>query len=153
MFIDADDLVSKDFAQQIEQMFHRNPDADDIVFYTGYVRDARRDKIAYLDGATRIFYKNCGSCFVSKLGNSDLEEHDETNTFLFSLKDHTKFPDSSLQFGRSVMALKIPVVCYIVNHGSNDSAERTSSAHIESFVDHNLCQNTPHMERYNVNFT
>ncbi len=152
MFIDADDLVSKDFSRQIEAMFSRNPDADDITLYTGYVLDAGRDKVSYLDGVSKVFYKNCGSCFISKLDERDCAGLEEKDTFLFSLKDHTKFPDSSLAFGRSVMAMKTPVVCYIMNHGSNDTSERVSASHIESFVDSFICKDEKYLERYNENF-
>jgi len=152
MFMDADDLVSKDFVQQVGGIFSRNPDADDVAFYTGYVLDARRNKIAYLDGVSKIFYRNCGSCFVSKIKESDLEMIDEAKTFLFSLKNHVEFPESSLAFGRSVIAMKVPVVCYIVNHGSNDASERVSAKHIESFVDSFLCSNEQYLERYRTSF-
>ncbi|NUE61150.1 glycosyltransferase family 2 protein [Escherichia coli] len=152
MFIDADDLVSKDFSQVVESIFARNHDADDLAFYAGYVHDANRGKISYLDGITRVFYKICGSCFVSKLNSLDFTDKDEKETFLFSLRDHTKFPESSLAFGRSVIAVKEPVVCYIVNHGSNDTTERVSSSQIESFVDAFICSDNLLIERYNNNF-
>lgn len=152
MFIDADVLVSKDFTYQVEYMFSRNPDADDLAFYTGYVFDARREKIAYLDGVAKIFYKNCGSCFISKLDAKDCSNQEEKGTFLFSLKDHTKYPESSLAFGRSVLAMKTPVVCYIMNHGSNDTSERISVSRIESFVDTYLCNDEILIDRYNQNF-
>lgn len=152
MFIDADDLVSKDFAQQVEAMFSQNQDADDLAFYTGYVLDAGRKKVSYLDGYSTIFYKACGSCFVSKLNALDCAGGDEKDTFLFSLKDHTKFPDSSLVFGRKVIAMKTPCVCYIMNHGSNDTSERVSANHIKSFVDSLILKDKQCLERYQQNF-
>ncbi|MCY9835206.1 glycosyltransferase family A protein [Aeromonas media] len=153
MFIDADDLVSKDFLHQVESMFSRNPDADDLTFYTGYVFDARRGKISYFDGISRIFYKSCGSCFVSKLDARDCSgQEEEKDTFLFSLQAHANFPDSSLAFGRSVLAMKTPVVCYIMNHSSNDTNERATASKIESFIDSFICKDEQYIERYHQNF-
>lgn len=151
MFMDADDLVSKDFFEKIESVYHRNPDADDLALYAGYVYDVGRKKLAYLDGEKKFFYRNCGSCFISKLRDVDFVNEDKG--FLCSLVDHTKFPESSLVYGRSVMAVKIPVVCYLVNHGSNDASERVSSSHIESFVDSFLCHEENIIKRFNSNFS
>lgn len=51
------------------------------------------------------------------------------------------------------MAVKVPVVCYLVNHGSNDALERVSSSHIESFVDSFLCHEENVIKRFNNNFS
>lgn len=153
MFMDADDLVSKDFFHQINSTFERNPDVDDIVFHTGFLFDAGRKKLSYLDGKNKIFYKACGSCFISKLRGSDVDKNiDENDSFLFSLKDHTKFPESSITFGRSIISMRTPVVCYIMNHGSNDTSERVSNNYIESFVDSLICHDNDLIIRYKNNF-
>lgn len=151
MFMDADDLVSKDFFEQVEAAYHKNPDADDLTFYAGYVYDVGRKKLSYLDGVKKFFYRNCGSCFISRLKDIDFLGGDKG--FLSSLVDHTKFPESSLTYGRSVMAMKVPVICYLVNHGSNDASERVSSSHMESFVDSFLCNEKNIIDRFNDNFS
>ncbi|END40006.1 hypothetical protein EC2733950_3270 [Escherichia coli 2733950] len=48
--------------------------------------------------------------------------------------------------------MKTPVVCYIMNHGSNDTSERISVSRIESFVDTYLCNDEILIDRYNQNF-
>ncbi|ATM00395.1 glycosyltransferase family A protein [Aeromonas bestiarum] len=152
MFIDADDILAKDFFNVISSAFSRNPDIHDIAFHTGFILDSNRGKVGYLDGKEKVFYKGCGTCFISRLSGEDVNNDDETATFLFSLKDHTKYPESSLTFGRSVMAMQTPVVCYIVNHGSNDTTERVGLNAMESFVDRLECKNEALLKRYEKNF-
>lgn len=152
MFLDADDVLSNNFQSEINDRFSRNQDIDDIAFYTGFVYDVARKKIAYLNGKDKVFYRNCGSCFISRITNEDLDEPDEQKTFIYSLRNHTKYPEFSLCFGRSVLALKVPVACYIVNHGSNDAAERVGSDVINKFVDQFECKDEKLIEKFNSGF-
>lgn len=153
MFFDADDLVAKSFYTDISKTFNENPAIDDIALYSGYVFDYNRKKISHLDGKSKIFYKNCGSCFISKISELDIIEFDSDNSFFSSLKDHTKFPTSSIAYGRSFVALKAPITCYIVNHGSNDSAERVGTKEIELFVDQHICKDNFLLENFRSQFS
>lgn len=141
MFLDADDIISNDFYKEVTSRFDKNPDIDDIALYSGFVYDTNRDKLAYLNGKDKVFYRNFGSSFISKISSHDINEPEEKNTFLFLLKDHTKYPEHSIRFGRSILSLFTPIACYIVNHGSNDAAERVGSDAICRFVDEFECKN------------
>lgn len=153
MFIDADDIISKNYYSEIMTRFSNNPDVDDIAFYSGFVYDLSREKLAYLDGKRKVFYRNCGSCFVSKISHHDISEPEEKNTFLYLLKDHTKYPEHSIRFGRSVLALFSPIVCYVVNHGSNDAAERVGTDAISRFVDDFECHEEELCEYFHNSFS
>ena len=152
MFLDADDILSSDFYPCVQKVFDINPNADDIAFYTGFIFDVSREKIAFLDGKEKFFYRNCGSCFVSKIRKFDLNQENEVDTFLCALKNHTLFPEISIKFGRSVIAFKEPVVCYIVNHGSNDATERVGVSAIESFVNQFLCKDPENLSLFRKKF-
>lgn len=152
MFIDADDVLARNFYEVISKTFKENVDADDIAFYTGFVFDYKNSKLGYFDGKQKTFYKACGSCFVSKLRSEDISQDDETTTYLFSLKDHTKYPQYALNFGRSVIFLKAPIVCYIANHGSNDTLERVEVNTIKSFVETLECKDQALIKYYSDNY-
>ena len=140
MFLDADDILSNEFQSEITSKFDSNPDIDDIAIYSGFAYDVNRGKLAYLNGKDKIFYRNCGSSFISRINKYEIEESEEKNTFLYLLKDHTTFPEHSIRFGRSILALFTPVVCYVVCHGSNDTSERLGSDQISKFVDQYECK-------------
>ncbi|MFM5522376.1 glycosyltransferase family A protein [Aeromonas jandaei] len=152
MFIDADDIVSKKFISEVMSRFSKNPDVDDIALYSGFAFDTNRGKLAYLNGRSKVFYRNCGSCFISRIRDFDISESEEKNTFLFSLKDHTKYPEHSIRFGRSVLALFTPIVCYIVNHGSNDSNTRVGTDAICRFIDEFECHDEEQSKYFYGNF-
>jgi len=152
MFMDADDVISKNFISDVISRFSKNPDIDDIALYSGFAFDSKRKKLAYLNGKNKVFYRNCGSCFISRIRSYDILEKDEKNTFLFSLKDHTKYPECSIRFGRSLLALFSPVVCYVVNHDSNDSNTRIGTDAICRFVDEFECRNEEQSKYFYGNY-
>ena len=152
MYLDADDLLSVEFEKIINNVFSRNKDVDDIALYSGYAYDVARKKIAYLNGVDKIFYRNCGSCFISKINKIDMVLEKREESFLASLVDHTKYPESSIRFSRSIIANKDPVMCYVVNHGSNDAAERHGSDVITRFIDQYECKNDEKNRLFFKNF-
>ncbi|MFU2047052.1 hypothetical protein [Avibacterium gallinarum] len=146
MYLDADDILAHDFCFSISNAFASNPDVDDIALYSGYAFDIRRSKIAYLNGKDKIFYRNCGSSFISKINKFDLK--DINNNFFTLLRNHTLFPEISIKNSRSVLAFKNPVVCYMVNHGSNDASERVGDKLIENFIDQFECKDQSYRELF-----
>lgn len=150
MYLDADDLLHNDFFEIINKIYIDNKNVLDIVFFTGYVYDVNRKLLAYLDGYKKIFYRNCGSCFVSKITQIDLIDRDDS--FLSSLVSHTDFPIVSLKKGRSIYSSFVPVACYMVNHGSNDATIRVAEGLMERFVDEHICQNKDLIDNFSTNF-
>lgn len=74
MFLDADDLLALSFFNTVLDAFKSN-NCDDICLMSGYLFNFR-DKIpGILNGIDRIFYRNCGSSFISKINALDLDEN------------------------------------------------------------------------------
>lgn len=128
MLLDADDVVSETFFSSVIEIFQTQA-CDDICFMSGYVYDDGNSVLGFLNGHDRIFYKNCGSCFVSRITH-EAAHYD----YLIELKNHTKFPDVALAHGRTVYDAFQPEILYIVNHGENDVSERFSKRRMVTFV-------------------
>lgn len=136
MFCDADDILSNDFESIITNIYS-NYLCDDVVFYTGYLLDYKNKKIGYLDGLNKIFYRNCGTSFISLIKQSELDSH-------------IRFPEISQKFKRKTFNLFDPVVLYLMNHGENDSECRGKIFH-ENFVHQYRMNNDEHfLLKYNM---
>lgn len=146
MYLDADDILRNDFMNIVKTTYEKNPDILDIIFFTGYVYDVNRKLVAYLNGKNKLFYRNCGSCMVSKLTESDFILGDDV--FLSALKSHVKFPLISLEYSRSLYCLFEPMVCYMVNHGNNDSSIRRKENIIEKFVNAFICKDEALLNKF-----
>lgn len=128
MLLDADDVVSETFFNSVIEIFHTQA-CDDICFMSGYVYDDGNGVLGFLNGHDRVFYKNCGSCFVSRISHKTADYD-----YLFELKNHTKFPDIASRHRRVVYDAFRPEMLYIVNHGENDVSERFSKRRMVKFV-------------------
>ena len=136
MQIDADDLLHPEFVSNIKLAFDQNPLANDIALMNGYAFDFKRQKLAYLNGIDKIFYRNCGSSFISKVNKDDMPTDIDSSCYFNYLANHVKFPEIAKSNGRSVYELFYPGVMYLVNHGSNDVAERENGENIiKNFID------------------
>lgn len=134
MLFDADDLVSKDFFNCVIEVFD-DKGCDDIALMAGYMYDYKNKTFGYLDGNERIFYRNCGSSFISKIKLEDLRK----NGFVHSLKNHVEFPLRAKEALRNVYYTFDASVLYLVNHGENDVSERFGEYHMVHFVKHFRC--------------
>ena len=134
MLFDADDLVSKDFFNYILPTFDQQK-CDDIAIMAGYLYDYKNKTFGYLDGNERIFYRNCGSSFVSKIKLEDLQ----SKGFIHRLKNHIEFHLRAKEASRKVYFSFDSSVLYLVNHGENDVSERHGEYHMVHFVKHFKC--------------
>lgn len=134
MLFDADDLVSKDFFNYVLLTFEQQG-CDDIAIMAGYMYDYNNKTFGYLDGSERIFYRNCGSSFISKVKLEDLQD----NGFVHRLKNHVEFHLRAKEASRNVHYSFNTSVLYLVNHGENDISERHGEFYIVHFVKHFKC--------------
>ncbi|WP_348681479.1 hypothetical protein [Alteromonas mediterranea] len=134
MLFDADDLVSRDFFNYVLSTFERQK-CDDIAIMAGYLYDYKNKRFGYLDGRERIFYRNCGSSFVSKIRQEDLQ----SKGFIHRLKNHIEFHLRAKEVSRNVYYSFDSSVLYLVNHGENDVSERHGEYHMVHFVKHFKC--------------
>ncbi|WP_278386786.1 hypothetical protein [Stutzerimonas kunmingensis] len=135
MLMDADDLITKDFFDTVISYF-KDTNCDDACLMSGYVFDYKNSSRGYLDGIEKIFYRNCGSSFISKLSKKDVQTQ---NSYIYQLKNHVKFPEIAKQHGRKVGEIFHPIACYLVNHGQNDASERHGPQHMVNFVRQYQC--------------
>ena len=135
MQLDADDIIHPNFASNIFLLFNENYMIDDIMIMNGYAFDYARKELAYLDGTNKVFYRNCGSSFISKLSIEDLGSDITSKCYFNELTNHVKYPEVSIANNRNVKGCYFPGVMYLVNHGSNDASERHGVQKIQSFID------------------
>lgn len=136
MQMDADDIIHPEFVANVYKIYKENPYADDIALMSGYAFDFKRNKLAYLNGIEKIFYRNCGSSFISKVKKNDLPNDLNSACYFNYLSNHVHFPEISAKNGRRVYEAFYPGVMYIVNHGTNDVSERNNGDMvIQSFID------------------
>lgn len=134
MLFDADDLVSKDFFNHVLPAFEQHG-CDDIAIMVGYMYDYNNKTFGYLDGSERIFYRSCGSSFISKVNLEDFQN----NGFVHRLKNHVEFHLRAKEASRSVHYSFNTSVLYLVNHGENDISERHGEYYMVHFVKHFKC--------------
>lgn len=134
MFIDADDLVSSNFLIRTIELFREN-DCDDIALVSGYVFDHRNKVCGFLDGKKKLFYRNCGSSFISRISGRDLEK----DGILYKLGNHVRFPEIAENHNRNVYFCFDPMVLWLVNHGQNDASERHGDQRMINFVKQYRC--------------
>lgn len=135
MQLDADDILHPNFVSNVSLLFSEDDTIDDVMIMNGYAFDYSRKELAYLDGINKIFYRNCGSSFVSKISSEDLGSDITSKCYFNELTNHVKYPEISVSYGRKVRGCYFPGVMYLVNHGSNDASERHGVQKIQSFVD------------------
>lgn len=136
MQVDADDILHPEFVSNIHLIFDQNPSINDITLMNGYAFDFKRKKLAYLDGKNKIFYRNCGSSFISKVNSTDMPSDITSNCYFNYLANHVRFPEIAEKNGRTVYQLFYPGVMYLVNHGTNDVSERENGENIiKNFID------------------
>ncbi|WP_367111199.1 glycosyltransferase family A protein [uncultured Psychrobacter sp.] len=135
MQLDADDIIHPSFASNIFLLFNENDTIDDIMIMNGYAFDYTRKELAYLDGTNKVFYRNCGSSFISKLSIEDLGSDITSKCYFNELTNHVKYPEVSITYNRNVKGCYFPGVMYLVNHGSNDASERHGVQKIQGFID------------------
>jgi len=136
MLFDADDLVSKDFFNVILSSFESKDCYEDACLMSGFVFDWKNRVCGFLDGSDKIFYRNCGSSFISVINREDL---DPDNGFLYKLRNHVRFPEITQSLGRNLKKIYTPCVLYLVNHGQNDVSERYGESHMVDFVKQFKC--------------
>lgn len=134
MLLDADDLVATDFFHTVLSTFEEQ-NCDDIAMMSGYLCDKNNQAFGYLNGIDRIFYRNCGSSFISKVKLEDLE----IGGFVSRLRNHVRFHEQAKDASRNVYYSFEPTVLYLVNHGENDVSERHGEHHMINFVKQYLC--------------
>lgn len=127
MFFDADDIISSKLIINIIRDFKMN-NIDDIAFMRGYIFDLESNKFGFFNGESKIFYRVCGSSYISKVfGGSAF-------SYLNKLNNHTKFPAISESLGRKVEYSKYPGIAYIVNHGANDVNQRRGDSSVNNLL-------------------
>lgn len=129
MPFDADDVVALSFFNDLEKVLVE--EHDDICFMSGFVYDKKNLRVGFLDGVKKRFFKNCGTCYITKLKGRDLVAPDGA---VFRFNNHSKYPDISQGLGRKVVYSYFPALCYVVNHGENDSSLRHGENHFERYV-------------------
>lgn len=136
MQLDADDILHPEFVSNIEATFLNNKMINDICLMSGYTFDFKRRKLAYLNGEDKVFYRNCGSSFISRVTEKDLPSNIEDSCYFNYLADHVRFPEIAIKNNRHVYEFYYPGVMYLVNHGSNDVSGRENGENIiRSFID------------------
>lgn len=115
---DADDLCHSDLFNNIEKQINNTKNTD-FVFFTGYMYNINTNDFAYIDGVNNIFYKICGSCIVSKILNTDIEQNLK---FFYSLNNHTKFYEICEENNRLPQKLTFPAMLYMHNSVNNLSS-------------------------------
>ncbi|MDU8925042.1 glycosyltransferase family A protein [Pasteurellaceae bacterium LIM206] len=93
MQMDADDIIHPEFIENISNIFHHDPSIDDVALMSGYAFDFKRQKLAFLNGVDKLFYRNCGSSFISKVFKRDLSENINEKSYFNSLVNHVSFPN------------------------------------------------------------
>lgn len=135
MQLDADDIIHPEFVSNIYLEFEQDKSLNDIALMSGYAFDFRRRKLAYLNGKDKIFYRNCGSCFVSKVTKQDLPDSLESACYFNYLANHVRYPEIAERNNRKVGYVFNDAVMYLVNHGSNDVSDRDNGENIiNSFI-------------------
>lgn len=135
MQLDADDILHPNFVSNISLLFSEDDTINDVMIMDGYAFDYSRKELAYLDGINKIFYRNCGSSFISKLSSEDLGSDITSKCYFNELTNHVKYPEISVAYGRKVRGCYFPGVMYLVNHGSNDASERHGVQKMQNFID------------------
>lgn len=118
---DADDLCHSDLFRTIENKI-KVIDCTDFIFYTGYMYNKNTNDFAYIDGVNNIFYKVCGSCIISKVLLTDIENKLD---FFYKLNNHTKFYEICENNGRKPNKFTFPAMLYM-----HDSVNNLSSGNI-----------------------
>jgi len=134
MQLDADDILHHEFIANVSLLFNEDNSIDDIMIMNGYAYDYSRKVLAYLDGVNKIFYRNCGSSFISKIKCDDLGDSISSDCYFHNLTNHVRYPEVANSYNRNVKGCYFPGVLYLVNHGSNDASERHGVQKLENFI-------------------
>lgn len=115
---DADDLCHSELFLNIEKQVKTTQNTD-FVFYVGYMYNIDTKDFAYLDGVNKVFYKNCGSCIISKVLGSDVKDN---LNFFYKLDNHTQFYEICENNKRSPQKFTFPAMLYMHNSVNNLSS-------------------------------